>query len=124
MLANIHVVSQEEYDAWIGDLLAEAALAAQTPESRGEAIIAQNGCTACHSIDGSPGIAPTWFGLYGSEVELADGSVVTASDEYYKESIKEPQEQIVAGFESVIMPQFTFTDEEISDIIAYLKTLR
>lgn len=124
MLANIHVVTQDEFDAWIGEHLADMELVAQTPESRGEAIIAQNGCIACHSIDGTPGIAPTWFGLYGSQVELVDGTFVTADDEYYQESIEKPQEQIVAGFEIVLMPQFTFTDEEISDIIAYLKTLR
>ena len=124
MLANIKVVSKDEFDAWIGERLAEAAIAAQTPESRGEALVVQNGCTACHSIDGSPGIAPTWFELYGEQVELADGTTVTADDEYYKESILDPQAKIAAGFETVLMPQFQFTDEEIADIIAYLKTLR
>jgi mono/diheme cytochrome c family protein len=30
----------------------------------------------------------------------------------------------VAGFESQVMPAFTFTVEEIANIIAYLKTLK
>jgi cytochrome c oxidase subunit 2 len=124
MLADIVVVSQSDFDAWVTDQLEAAALAAQTPESRGEALVGQNGCTACHSIDGSPGIAPTWFGLFGEEVELADGTTLTADEEYVRESILEPQAKIVAGYETVIMPQFSFSDEELNDIIAYLQTLR
>lgn len=124
MLADIVVVSQSDFDAWVTDQLEAAALAAQTPESRGEALVGQNGCTACHSIDGSPGIAPTWFGLFGEEVELADGTTLIADEEYVRESILEPQAKIVAGYETVIMPQFSFSDEELNDIIAYLQTLR
>jgi cytochrome c oxidase subunit 2 len=124
MLADIVVVSQSDFGTWVTDQLEAAALAAQTPESRGEALVGQNGCTACHSIDGSPGIAPTWFGLFGEEVELADGTTLTADEEYVRESILEPQAKIVAGYETVIMPQFSFSDEELNDIIAYLQTLR
>jgi len=124
MLATVNVISQASFDEWIGERVAEMEAASQTPESRGEAIISQNGCTACHSLDGSPGIAPTWFGLYGEEVELADGTTVTADGEYYEESILDPQAKIVAGYETVIMPQFTFSEEEVEDIIAYLRTLR
>ena len=45
-------------------------------------------------------------------------------DAYVKESILNPQAKIVAGFETVLMPTFDFTDEQIADIIAYLKTLK
>ncbi len=67
----------------------EAEAAAQTPEGRGEALVSQNACTACHTIDGSAGQGPTWKGLYGSQVELADGTTVTADDAFIAESILE-----------------------------------
>ncbi len=118
------VSSQEEYDAWISDQLEIARQAAQTPEGRGKALVAANGCAACHSINGSAGIGPTWFGLFGSQVHLTDGSVVTADDAYIHESIKTPQAKIVAGFENQLMPTYGFTDEEIADIVAYIKTLK
>jgi len=124
MLANIQVVSQSEFDDWIAKSVAEAQAAAQTPEARGQALTVQNGCTACHTTDGSAGIGPTWLGLYDEQVELADGTTVTADDEYIKESILDPQAKIVAGFETVLMPQFQFTEEQLADIIAYLKTLK
>ena len=83
-----------------------------------------NGCAACHSIDGSKGIGPTWSGLAGSKVELSGGTPVVADDDYLAESIKSPQAKIVAGFESQKMVLYPFTDEQIADIVAYIKTLK
>ena len=118
------VTSQEEYDAWFAVALEEAVTASQTPEGRGQALVEANGCAACHSINGAPGIGPTWFNLFGRQERLTDGSVVTADEEYLHESIRAPQAKIVAGFENQLMPAYDFTDEQIADIIAYLKTLR
>lgn len=124
MLADVKVVSQEQFDSWVSDQQAAAQAASQTPESRGQALVSQNGCTGCHTIDGSALVGPTWFGLYGSQVKLSDGSTVTANDAYLKESIQNPSAKIVAGFEAVQMPKFDLTDAQISDIIAYIKTLK
>jgi cytochrome c oxidase subunit 2 len=124
MQSNVRVVAQEEFDAWVAVRQEEAAAAAQTPEGRGATLAVQNGCRGCHTVDGGAGTGPTWFNLYGEPVQLADGSTVTADDAYIKESILDPQAKLVAGFESVVMPTYDFTDEQIADIIAYLKTLK
>ncbi len=124
MESDVRVVSQSEFDAWVAARQEEALAAANTPEGRGGALVAQNGCLGCHSLDGSPGTGPTWLGIYGRQRELADGSVVTADDAYIKESILNPQAKIAAGFEGVLMPAYDFTDEQIADIIAYMQTLR
>jgi cytochrome c oxidase subunit 2 len=118
------VTSQENFDAWMEEQLALAEEASQTPEGRGQALVVANGCAACHSINGAPGIGPTWFGLLGRQEELTDGSVVVADEAYIHESIAAPQAKIVAGFENQLMPTYGFTDEQIADIIAYIKTLR
>ena len=124
MLAPVQVVTRSEFESWVGERQVEAQAAAQTPEGRGESLAVQNACTACHSLDGSAGQGPTWKGLYGSQVNLADGTTVIADDAFLKESILEPQAKIVAGFETVLMPPYQFTDEQIADIIAYLQTLK
>lgn len=118
------VSSQEDFDAWMEEQLVLAEEASQTPEGRGQALVAANGCAACHSINGSPGIGPTWFGLLGRTEELTDGSTAVADEAYIHESIKAPQAKIVAGFENQLMPAYSFTDEQIDDIVAYIKTLR
>lgn len=124
MLAAVEVVPEDRFMNWVANQQAEALAAAETPEARGQTLAVQNGCFGCHSIDGSPASGPTWQGLYGSQEELVDGSTVTVDDEYIKESILNPQAKIVAGYETVQMPAFEFTDEQIADIIAYLNTLK
>ncbi len=125
METPVVVTSQEDFDAWIAGEAALVAEAAATPEGRGKALVAANGCTACHAIDGVGGnIGPSWTGAFGEEVEVSDGTTVPGDEAYLTESIKSPQAKIVAGYETQLMPQYGFTDEQIADIVAYIKTLR
>ena len=93
----------------------------------GKSLSPRNGCTACHSIDGSPLVGPTWQGLFGKEELLADGTAVRVDEAYLRESIVDPEAKIVKGFVGGIMPP-DFGDklsaEEIDSIVAYIKTLQ
>ncbi len=124
-MENIVVVSEKAaFEQWTLEQQAAFA-AAQTPEGKGELLVKANGCLGCHSITGAALVGPTWKGLFGREVKLSDGSTVTADEGYIKESILNPSAQIVAGFEAAsAMPAYTFTEEELSYIIAYLMTLK
>jgi cytochrome c oxidase subunit 2 len=123
MESPVIVVSQEKFVVWATEQQKLAA-SAQTPEDKGQLLVKSNGCLGCHTVDGSKLVGPTWFGLFGSQVLLSDETTVTADEAYIKESILNPSAKIVAGFESQVMPAFTFTVEEIANIIAYLKTLK
>ena len=124
MESPVIVSAQSDFDSWMAEQVRLAAVAAATPEGRGQALVTANGCAACHSINGAAGIGPTWFGLFGSQVKLTDGSVVPADEGYIHESIKTPQAKIVAGFETQLMPTYGFPDDKINDIVAYIKTLK
>ena len=119
------VVDDANFDTWVMEQQAIAA-ALNTPEARGEALVAANGCGACHSVDGSARpTGPTWLGLFESQVELTDGTTVTADEEFLIESIKDPLAKIVAGnFGGTQMPVFGLSDEQIADIVAYITTLK
>jgi len=118
------ITSQADFDVWMSEQVALAEEAAATPEGRGQALVAANGCAACHSTNGAQGIGPTWSGLFGHEVLLTDGTAVIADEAYITESIHDPQAKIVEGFETQLMPSYGFTDEQIADVVAYIKTLR
>ncbi|HJR79426.1 MAG TPA: cytochrome c oxidase subunit II [Anaerolineales bacterium] len=118
------ITPQADFDAWVAQMQEEAEEASQTPEGRGQALVAANGCAACHSTTGTQGIGPTWRGLFGHEVPLADGTTVIADEAYLAESIHDPQAKIVEGFETQLMPTYGFTEEQIADIVAYIMTLR
>ena len=97
-----------------GSIPAEADVGRQLAQDRG--------CPSCHSSNGDRGTGPTWKGLYGSEVELSDGTTVTVDDAYIRESILDPGAVLVDGYGNV-MPKFDLTDEEIAQITAYIQTL-
>jgi cytochrome c oxidase subunit 2 len=119
------VTTRAEYDSWVRDqAAAAAALLAQGGPESGKAIASQNGCAACHSIDGTPLTGPTWRGLFGSNVELADGSTVVADEAYLAESLADPGAKVVLGYLPGVMPQYALTESQIEDIVAYLATLK
>jgi cytochrome c oxidase subunit 2 len=125
MERDVIVTDDVKFDAWVMEQQAVLAAALQTPEGQGQLLVVRNGCTGCHSVDGTRGTGPTWFNLYGSVVPLNDGSTVIADDAFIHESIVDPNAKIVAGFPSPsLMPRYEFTDEEIANIIAYIQTLK
>jgi cytochrome c oxidase subunit 2 len=124
MEGPVIVDSQADYTAWISEQAAIAAEAAKTPEGQGKLLTVRNGCIGCHSVDGAKMTGPTWFNLYGSKVDLADGTTVVADDAYLAESILNSKAKEVAGYSPTVMPAYTLTEDEISNIIAYFKTLK
>ena len=94
-----------------------------SPEA-GQNLAVLKGCAACHAVDETDKIGPTWVGLYGSQVELDDGSFVTADEAYLIESIKAPNAKIVNGFSKGAMPSVSLTDEEINALMAYIKSVK
>jgi cytochrome c oxidase subunit II len=119
------VSSQADYDSWVSQqAAAAAALLAQGGPESGKAIVSQNGCLACHSVDGTALTGPTWRGLFGSTVELSDGSAVVADEAYLTQSIADPAAAVVLGYLPGIMPQYGLSESQISDIVAYLATLK
>jgi len=93
--------------------------------ARGEALAAETGCLACHAIDGTAGTGPTWQGLAGAERPLDSGETVVADDAYLFASIVDPQVQVVAGFDPVMPTTYseTLTENEINDLVEYIKSL-
>ena len=60
--------------------------------------------------------------MFGSEVELDDGSVVVADRGYLAESIADPQAAIVAGYR-IQMPDNNLSPDEIESVIDYIVEL-
>lgn len=131
MQEDVIVLSQEEYAEWLADNTAAAISARATEDAdpnpnagRGEVLYTVQGCKACHSIDGTKGIGPTWKGVADSQVRLADGTTVLADQAFLEESIREPNAKIVAGYKENAMPDFGLTENQIRDLVAFIQTLK
>jgi cytochrome c oxidase subunit 2 len=124
MWSAVKVVTREEYDAWLTEA-ASASGGNLPPEEFGATVYTKRGCNACHTVDGAPGIGPTWKGIWGHAVKLADGSTVTVDAAYVKQSAQDPASQVVEGFPP-IMPSYKgiLSDAEIEAITAYIQSLK
>lgn len=139
MLADVEVVSQADFEQFLVD--SAFRYSDLTPEQRGEKFYFElvPACSGCHSVNGAAGAGPTWQGIYLREETLTDGSVVVADDEYIRNSILNPNDHIVAGFNPNVMPQnygeqIAALEEQIlasegaeidviADLIAFMQTL-
>ena len=124
MNSPVKVVSQEDFDAWLAE---QTSAADADPAERGERVSRANGCIGCHSLDGAALPGPTWQGLFGAEVTLADGSTTTVDEEYLHTAIVDPNVEIHEGFPPNLMPATygdMLTEEQIQDIIEFIKTVQ
>lgn len=122
MLAKMHVVPVPEFETWLQE--SEEGL---TLAQRGEKLSNSKGCVACHSTDGNVKVGPTWKGLSGlTGHEMANGEKVTVDDNYLRDSILNPNSQIVKGYSAGVMPAFQgqLTEEQLTALIEYIKTLK
>lgn len=89
---------------------------------RGLQVAREQGCVACHSLDGSRGIGPTWLGMYGRAETLNDGSTVMVDDAYILESILEPSASIVRGYEN-LMVRYPLPREDLDALLEFTRQL-
>jgi cytochrome c oxidase subunit 2 len=90
---------------------------------KGKALFTAKACFGCHSTDGSPKVGPSLKGVFGKEEELQSGEKVKVDENYLKESMLNPAAKVVKGF-APSMPPLQLSDQEMSDLIAYIKSLK
>jgi mono/diheme cytochrome c family protein len=83
-------------------------------------------CRACHSVDGTGLIGPSFKGLWGSNREVIRNGTphtVLADGDYIRESILQPQAALVKGYENVPMPSFenVLSDQDVKALVEYFR---
>ena len=87
-----------------------------------------NYCAACHSLDGTKLIGPTFKGLHGRREVIVRGGkeeTITVDKAYLRESILKPQAALVKGYELIPMANFSavLSDEQLHLLVTYLEQL-
>jgi len=123
MLGKVIALEQSEFDQWLktsGGKPEDMSLA-----EWGEVLYTKSGCQACHSLDGSKIIGPSFKGSWGQNRAFTDGSTGVVDENYIRTSIINPSGKIVSGYDPV-MPSYdgTFSDEDLSAIIEFIKSLK
>ncbi len=131
MTTAVVVKPQEIFNKWYKESANPGAtpIAGKAGPSPGLTLIKKNGCTACHSFDGSRIVGPSFKGIYGSKTTvLVDGKeqIITVDFDYILESVYLPNAKIVKGFQPNLMQSFkeALTKDQVKQIAEFIKTLK
>lgn len=122
MGAELMISDAAEFDTWLQEVSND--LSGLPPVEAGQMVFQRNGCVACHSINGTPLVGPSFQGVWGRSETLADGSTIVVDADYVAESLFNPTAKVVKGFQPV-MPPFAgrISDEHVAFLIEYMKSL-
>jgi cytochrome c oxidase subunit 2 len=112
-----------DYERYLADKEAESSKL--PPEELGKKLYEKKGCNACHTVDGTPRVGPSFFHDFGTTITLSDGSKVQMDENYIRESLMSPQAKARPGYPPS-MPSFEgqLKEVEINGLIEYIKSLK
>src|SRR5690554_528190 len=128
MYSYVKVVEDSAFQSWVTDTTL-VAQEIESPTATARRIMQNIGCFACHSVDGTKLVGPSFSGLWGSERTVVTGGStrqVMADEEYIHRSIFDPNADVVQGFGRGLMLSYKgqLSEEDVDSIIEYLKTLQ
>jgi cytochrome c oxidase subunit 2 len=118
MIGEVVAMTPDDYQKWASGSTSGASLA-----QSGERLFASLGCNSCHSGEATAR-GPNLAQVYGSQLQMADGSTITANDAFLRETILNPSTRVTAGY-APIMPTYQgqVSEEGLIDLVEYIKNL-
>ncbi|MFA7402624.1 MAG: cytochrome c oxidase subunit II [Pelobacteraceae bacterium] len=124
MITTVEALPAKEFEEWLEHAPDGGKKGARID---GRKLAGEKGCLGCHSLDGSPGVGPSFKGINGrSEVVITKGAerTIIVDDAYLRQSILDPHADLVKGFQP-IMPTFdTLKKEEIEALVEFMEALK
>ena len=119
MIGEITVLNPDDYTKWTQESTSGMSLA-----QNGERLFASMGCNACHSGAASAR-GPNLAGVYGSKLQLTNGSQVLVNEAFLRDAILNPSQHVTAGF-APIMPTYQgqISEDGLIDLVEYIKVLQ
>ena len=111
-------MNPKDYQQWTEESTSGMSLA-----QNGERLFASMGCNACHS-GAAAARGPNLARVYGSKLQLTNGSEVLVNDAYLRDAILNPSEHVTAGY-APIMPTYQgqISEDGLIDLVEYIKGL-
>lgn len=123
MLTKIVVLPEDEFTKWYQSKKEKVAVKGP---SLGAKLYQEKGCIACHSIDGSPRVGPTFKSLFGkSEKVIKAGKErkVVVDEAFIRDYIENPNVIRIEAYPPV-MPKVSMTNDELAALVDYIKSLK
>jgi cytochrome c oxidase subunit 2 len=132
MMTAVKVMQDSAFNNWMTDttLVAQATTAAaESPAATGKKIMQNIGCFACHTLDGTKLVGPSFKGIWGEEQTVVTNGQerkVAVDEDYVHRSIYDPNADVVKGFNKGLMLSYKgqLSEDDVANIIEYLKTVK
>ena len=84
----------------------------------------KGGCNSCHNGTATAR-GPNLAGVYGSKVQMADGSQVLVDDAFLRDTILNPSQHVPAGY-APIMPTYQgqVSEDGLIDLVEFIKGMQ
>lgn len=118
MITTVEVLPAADFEAWLQNDQPAA------DSAKGRQLLDQYGCLACHSLDGSTRVGPSFAQLVeGANRTFANDpdTTLSVSRAYIKRSILEPGSQVVQGY-AAVMPSYLdkISEQDLQALVDYL----
>ena len=119
MIGEITVLTPDNYRKWT-----QLSTSGMSLAQNGERLFGSMGCNACHNGTAAAR-GPSLAGVFGSRIQLANGSDAVVNEAYLRDSILNPSQHVTAGY-APIMPthQGQISEDGLIDLVEYIKQLQ
>jgi cytochrome c oxidase subunit 2 len=131
MYTAVKVMQDSTFNNWLSDttMVAQNAAALESPTATGKRIMQNIGCFACHTLDGTKLVGPSFKGIWGEEQTVVTNGqerLVKIDEDYIHRSIFDPNADVVKGFNKGLMLSYEgqLSEDDVANIIEYLKTVK
>lgn len=125
MTADVTVHESGTFRPWLQNKIIE--VDNMDPVALGALLYKTQGCSQCHSIDGSTEgkAGPSFFQTFGTEQAIESGEKITVDRGYIRESILEPLAKVRAGYKPVMPPyKGRLRDKQLNALVEYIQSLK
>lgn len=116
----VYAMEPKDYSEWLSN--GGMDMKPMTMEQRGALTYDRLACGNCHTGEDTPR-APTLYGFFGRNRKFSNGSSVVADEAYFRKSLIDPHEVINEGYTDTMNAYNEVSEEEILNMIAYVKSL-
>ena len=119
MIGEVVAMTPDDYRRWT-----QASTSGMSLAQNGERIFASMGCNSCHNGTASAS-GPSLAGVYGSTIQMEDGSRQVVTDGMLRDTILNPSQHVPYGYKP-IMPTYQgqISEDGLIDLVEYIKGLK
>lgn len=121
MITTVEALSREEFEEWLEHGIRGKE---EAHHMDGRKLAGEKGCLGCHSLDGSPGVGPSFQGIMGRKERVVTKGVereIIVDAAYLRQSILDPAADVVKGFQPVMPAYRDLSPAEIDALLDFLK---